>query len=168
MGLDIYKDQIAQQMKINSLCIRLLLLQFCHQLRQDHCEARLGMCLQRFWMLRGPMGFSLNSVQAIVQANVPQRCNIWDARRRYSPIPWLQTFQAPTPELLAQDPWYTIMSLHICQRDRYQKVSYFGYCSVAAIGSPIWAAAARTLALFAATASKCEIIGRNFTWRIAR
>ena len=34
------------------------------------------------------------------------------------------------------------------------------------MGSPIWAAAARTLALFAATASKCEIIGRNFTWEI--
>ena len=44
---------------------------------------------------------------------------------------------------------------------------YFGYCSVAAIGSPMWAAAARTLALLAATASKCEIIGRNFTWELS-
>ena len=41
---------------------------------------------------------------------------------------------------------------------------YLGYCSVAAMGIPMWAAAARTLALLAATASKCEIIGRNFTW----
>ena len=46
--------------------------------------------------------------------------------------------------------------------------SYFGYCSVAAMGSPMWAAAARTLALFAATASKYEIIGRNFTWVVGQ
>ena len=32
------------------------------------------------------------------------------------------------------------------------------------MGIPMWAAAARTRALFAATASKWEIIGRNFTW----
>ena len=42
---------------INSLCVWLLFLQLCHEVRQDHCEAGLGMGLQKCKIVDGRWDF---------------------------------------------------------------------------------------------------------------